>query len=71
LRTNGQRSLLSLRAYARTIKRPFELRYDPYTQTVEVLDQPKAIAKAIKQLNAEMEQLRSAVAKLPSLGLGV
>ncbi|ELU12014.1 hypothetical protein CAPTEDRAFT_160919 [Capitella teleta] len=58
-----------LRAYARTIKRPFELKYDPYTQSVEVLDHPKAIAKSMKHLQADMDMLRSAVSKLPSFGV--
>src|SRR6218665_822317 len=52
------------RKFARTIKRPFELTYDPYTQTVQILDQPRSIANAIDSICSQMMTVTSAVKKL-------
>ena len=47
------------RAYSRMIDRPFEVRYDPYTQTVNVLDNP-----VIGKLQEELSVLACALGKV-------
>lgn len=49
-----------------TIKRPFAVRYDPFTCSVEVLDQPKKIQNALSQMREELKTLHSALEKLSS-----
>ncbi len=52
------------RRYAKTIKRPFELRYDPYTGNVEVLDTPHKVAGAVSGIIEELCVINSAMQKL-------
>lgn len=57
---------LKLRRYSATIKRPFAVRYEPFTCSVEVLDQPKKIQNALSQMREELKTLHSALEKLSS-----
>ena len=57
-------SLYFRRRYAKTIKRPFELTYDPYTQTVEVLDTPKQVASAMRDVMERLSVIISAMDKM-------
>ncbi|KAK2147875.1 hypothetical protein LSH36_533g01049 [Paralvinella palmiformis] len=52
-----------LREYAHSIKRPFELHYDPYTQTVEILDTAKRISKALDDVTQQLATVNNAVRK--------
>ena len=54
----------SFRGFARSIKRPFELRYDPYTQTVDVLDSGVKVARAMADLEQQVAVLASAMKKM-------
>lgn len=56
----------STRRYSATIKRPFAVRYEPFTCSVEVLDQPKKIQNALSQMREELKTLHSALEKLSS-----
>ncbi|KAF1372207.1 hypothetical protein PFLUV_G00262800 [Perca fluviatilis] len=47
--------------YSATIKRPFAVRYDPFTCSVEVLDQPGKIQNALSQMREELKTLHSAL----------
>lgn len=52
------------RAYAATIKRPFELRYEPYTESVEVMHTPARIAKAVNIVKDQLATITNALNKL-------
>ena len=56
--------MLLFRAYAATIQRPFELRYDPFTQSVEVLYTPQRIASAVNDIKDQLNNVTNALKKL-------
>jgi len=49
--------------FASTIPRPFGVRYDPYTQTIELLDNKRQIQKLITNINSEIRTLIDAFSK--------
>ena len=55
-------SNLLCRSYAATIPKPFVLRYNPYTQSVEELDQ-LSVNKLASDIQADVELLQKAVQK--------
>uniref|UniRef100_A0A3Q4AWD1 Biopterin-dependent aromatic amino acid hydroxylase family profile domain-containing protein n=1 Tax=Mola mola TaxID=94237 RepID=A0A3Q4AWD1_MOLML len=57
---------LKLRRYSAAIKRPFAVRYDPFTCSVEVLDQPSKIQNALSQMREDLKTLQGALEKLSS-----
>jgi len=44
--------------------RPFEVRYNPHTQRIEVLDSVERLESLMTQLNLEMMHLNNAYRKL-------
>ncbi|XP_043525672.1 tyrosine 3-monooxygenase isoform X1 [Frieseomelitta varia] len=52
------------RRWVSTMSRPFEVRYNPHTQRVEVLDSVDRLENLVSQLNTEMTHLTNAVSKL-------
>lgn len=54
------------RRYSAAIKRPFAVRYDPFTCSVEVLDQPCKIQNALSKMREDLRTLHSALEKLCS-----
>lgn len=56
--------MLSCRKYAETIPRDFGVRYNPYTQTVEVLDSKHQIQNIIYDVQQELQLLLHAMKKL-------
>ncbi|KAM9302317.1 tyrosine 3-monooxygenase [Gastrophryne carolinensis] len=50
-----------LRNYVSRIKRPFALRYDPYTASIEVLDTPSRIQSSLEELRDELQTLTNAL----------
>ncbi|XP_076245874.1 tyrosine hydroxylase ple isoform X1 [Calliopsis andreniformis] len=52
------------RRWVSTMNRPFEVRYDPHTQRVEVLDSVDRLENLMAQLNTEMTHLTNAVNKI-------
>ncbi|XP_029658871.1 tyrosine 3-monooxygenase-like [Formica exsecta] len=52
------------RRWVATMSRPFEVRYNPHTQRVEVLDSVDRLEDLISQLNTEMTHLTNAVNKM-------
>lgn len=54
------------RRYSAAIKRPFAVRYDPFTCTVEVLDQPRRIQNALSKMRQDLKVLQDALEKLSS-----
>lgn len=54
------------RSFARTISRPFELHYNPYTQCVTVLDRPATLEHAVHEIANELAVISSAIRKMDS-----
>ncbi|XP_053717275.1 tyrosine hydroxylase 2 [Synchiropus splendidus] len=57
---------LKLRRYSATIRRPFAVRYDPFTCSIEVLDQPCKIQSALSQTREDLKTLQCALEKISS-----
>ncbi|KAJ8381948.1 hypothetical protein SKAU_G00027260 [Synaphobranchus kaupii] len=54
----------TLRRYSLTIQKAFSVRYDPFTCSMEVLDQPGKIQNALSQMREDLKILQSALEKL-------
>jgi len=52
------------RAYVAGIKRPFSVRYDPYTSSVEVLDNPLKIRGGLDSVKDDLKILTDALSAL-------
>ncbi|XP_076032905.1 phenylalanine hydroxylase isoform X2 [Oratosquilla oratoria] len=50
--------------FASQIPRPFSVRYNPYTQSVEILDSKPQIQNLVQNINCEMQVLLDALVKL-------
>lgn len=50
--------------YANTIPRPFGVRYNAYTESIEVLDSKKQIEDLITNIQLEFSVLKNALTKL-------
>lgn len=53
-----------MRAFADTIQRPFGVRYNPYTQSVEVLSNAQKITALISELKGDISIVSSALRKI-------
>lgn len=53
-----------MRNYAATIPRPFSVRYDPYTQSVVVLDKKEQLGDMINSMQGDLNILREALQKV-------
>nr|XP_030119045.1 phenylalanine-4-hydroxylase [Taeniopygia guttata] len=53
-----------LRKFAQTIPRPFSVRYNPYTQRIEVLDNAKQLKNLADTINSEIGILCNALQKI-------
>lgn len=54
----------SNRKFARTIPRDFGVRYNPYTQSIDILDSAKQITNMLNEVHQEMDLLLGAMDKL-------
>ncbi|XP_006033707.1 tyrosine 3-monooxygenase [Alligator sinensis] len=50
-----------LRSYAACIKRPFSVKYDPYTHSIELLDNPQKIHHSLENVRDELHALTDAL----------
>ncbi|KAJ1178398.1 hypothetical protein NDU88_003644 [Pleurodeles waltl] len=50
-----------LRSYAARIKRPYGVKYDPYTVSIEVLDNPNKIRQSLDGVKEELQALTDAL----------
>ncbi|RWS25817.1 putative phenylalanine hydroxylase-like protein, partial [Leptotrombidium deliense] len=55
---------IKLREFALSIPRPFTVRYNPYTQTVEILDRKPQIDSLARDIQDEMQLLLDAIKKI-------
>ncbi|UXI23293.1 hypothetical protein NH340_JMT09236 [Sarcoptes scabiei] len=53
-----------MREFAKTIKRPFGIRYNPYTQSVEILSNTKKILNLVRELKGDLCIVTNALAKI-------
>ena len=53
-----------MREFAQTMTRPFEVRYNPYTRNVEVIDNKSKLLSLAGNLRSELNTLTSAIQKL-------
>ncbi|XP_015420956.1 PREDICTED: tyrosine 3-monooxygenase [Myotis davidii] len=53
-----------LRSYAARIQRPFSVKFDPYTQAIDVLDSPRAIRSSLEGIQDEMHALAHALSAI-------
>uniref|UniRef100_A0A3Q1EML6 phenylalanine 4-monooxygenase n=1 Tax=Acanthochromis polyacanthus TaxID=80966 RepID=A0A3Q1EML6_9TELE len=53
-----------VRKFAATIPRPFSVRYNPYTQSIEVLDNTQQLRNLADSINSELGKLCEAMRKL-------
>jgi phenylalanine-4-hydroxylase len=47
--------------YTQNMKRRFTLRYNPFTQSVDILDHPKKVAAVLKQLQTDLSSIQGAL----------
>lgn len=52
------------REFAKTIKRPFGVKYNPYTQSVQILKDMKSIASVVNELRHELDIVSDALSKM-------
>lgn len=55
---------LQMREFSSTIKRPFGLRYNPYTQSVEILSNTRKIMALVSELKGDICTIRNAIRTL-------
>ncbi|KAL3883375.1 hypothetical protein ACJMK2_029647 [Sinanodonta woodiana] len=53
-----------MRVYAASIERPYNVRYNPYTQSIETLDDKEVIRSVASNLQKELEVLNKAIQRL-------
>lgn len=58
------RFLNNFSKFANSIPRPFGVRYNAYTQSIEVLDSKHQISNLMNNINSEFQILQNAVEKL-------
>ncbi|KAK0064480.1 protein henna-like isoform X3 [Biomphalaria pfeifferi] len=57
---------VKLKQFAATIPRPFSVRYNPYTQSVEVINSKQQIINLTKDIKGDLSLLEDAIAKIES-----
>ncbi|CAG8561352.1 4545_t:CDS:2 [Acaulospora colombiana] len=55
---------LKVREFAKTLNRPFSVRYNPYTESIEVLDNQEKIVRYAQSIKSDMDTLVNALEKL-------
>jgi len=56
-----------LKQFAATMDRPFSVRYNPYTQSVEIVDNRHQLTTMIKEVQSQLSTLTAAIQKLPGI----
>ena len=60
--------LTTFRQYAASVKRPFEVHYDPFTQTIRKLNTTQAIVDLARTTHADLTCLQNAIKRLNGIG---
>nr|BAF79887.1 tryptophan hydroxylase [Dugesia japonica] len=53
-----------MRDFAKTIKKPFDVHYNPYTQMIEILDSTDSVTSVIENIKGELATITNALKKL-------
>ncbi|XP_075784217.1 tryptophan 5-hydroxylase 1 isoform X1 [Pelodiscus sinensis] len=53
-----------MREFAKTIKRPFGVKYNPYTQSMQILKDTKSIASMVNELRHDLDIINDALNKM-------
>lgn len=59
--------ILSNSTFADSIQRPFGVRYNPYTQSVDVLSNAKKITAVVSELRGDLSLVCSALKKVSAM----
>lgn len=46
-----------IKLFSKTIKRPYKLKYDPFTQSLQIVDNMQIIQEIKKEVNADLDEL--------------
>ena len=60
----SSKPIVQRREFAKTIKRPFGVRYNPYTQSVEILSNTRKIMDLVSELKGDLCIVTNALAKI-------
>lgn len=52
------------REFTKTIRRPFGVKYNPYTRSIQILKDTKSITSAMNELQHELDVVSDALAKV-------
>lgn len=52
------------REFTKTVKRPFGVKYNPYTQSIQVLRDTKSITSAMNELRFDLDVVSDALARV-------
>ena len=58
---------LFYRKYSRNIKRPYQVRYDPFTQSIKVVDNFQAIQEIQRSIQIDTELMLKSIDKMMEL----
>ncbi|NXM69597.1 TY3H monooxygenase, partial [Serilophus lunatus] len=61
---NFEDAKAKLQNYAMKIKKPFSLHYNPFTNSVEIMNAPQKVKKALSQMKEELKNLYLALENL-------
>ncbi|CAF0731497.1 unnamed protein product [Brachionus calyciflorus] len=50
-----------IKIFSKTIKRPYKLRYDPYTQSLQIVDNMKIIQEIKREVNSDLDEIIEAL----------
>ena len=64
IRREKNETFLLFRKFAQTIKRPFEVKYNPISKTIDVLESPQDIAKVVNDVRDQLELVTCALNKI-------
>ncbi|CAH8436385.1 unnamed protein product [Heterobilharzia americana] len=53
-----------MRDFAQTIKRPFDVHYNPYTQSIEIIKTPGSVAKIVQDLQFQLTTIAESLVKM-------
>jgi len=54
-----------VREFSRSLQRPFDVYYNPYTQRIEVLDKKEKLVRFANKIKSDVQLLTSALGHLP------
>uniref|UniRef100_A0A914ZGN5 Biopterin-dependent aromatic amino acid hydroxylase family profile domain-containing protein n=1 Tax=Parascaris univalens TaxID=6257 RepID=A0A914ZGN5_PARUN len=59
-----EEAIVKLRAYTTTLKRPFTVRYNAHTQSIDVMNSKESLKLAAESLRFSVEQINTTLAQI-------